>query len=219
MSRKSDLSLIGEIHNNLKVNNLTNEYNSYGRRLYECTCLLCGKKRLATKQNLQRNEIKDCGNHRSYRDIKNQCFGRLKALYVTDKKSNTKNRCKIWHCVCECGNECDVFYNDLIYGKVKSCGCLHSEKIKALYIEGTAPCKLDGNKIRSTNTSGTTGVWYDTSRHKWCAEIMFKKKKYRLGRFDKKEDAVSARKLAEKKIFGDFLEYYESNKKDKSKSC
>lgn len=211
--RTSDLSLIGQVYNNLKVDRLTDEYNSYNRRLYECTCLLCGKKRLATKQNLQKNEIKDCGNHHSYTDISGRHFGKLQALYVTDKKSTTKINCRIWHCRCMCGNECDVLYSDLSRGNVKSCGCLKEEKIKELYIEGTAPCKLDGSKIRSTNTSGTTGVYFDKSRGKWSAEIMFKKKKYHLGRYDKKEDAVKARKEAETRIFGEFLQWYEQNKK------
>lgn len=210
MPRKPDLSLIGQSYNNLKVDKLTDEYNSYNRRLYECTCLLCGKKRLATKQNLQRNEIKDCGNHRSYNDITNKRFGKLVALYVTDKKSNTKSRCKIWHCRCDCKNECDVLYDDLVSGNVQSCGCLKVEKIKKLYIDGTAPCKLNGDKIRSTNTSGVTGVWFDKTRGKWCAEIMFKKKKYYLGRFEKKEDAIAIRKNAEEKIFGNFLEWYDN---------
>lgn len=212
MPRKPDLSLIGQTYNDLKVDMLTDKYNSYNRRLYECTCLLCGKKRLATKQNLQRGEIKNCGNHWSYNDIKDMQFGRLKAKYVTDKKSHTKSRCKIWHCECECGRECDILYNDLVSGNVQSCGCLQPDKVKELYVNGTAPCKLDGNRIRSTNTSGTTGVWYDKSRQKWCAEIMFKKKKYHLGRFDEKEDAITIRKIAEEEIFGDFLKWYENNK-------
>ena len=176
MPRKLDLSIIGKSYNNLRVDKLTDEYNSYGRRLYECTCLLCGKKRLATKQNLQRDEIKDCGNHRAYNNIKDKQFGKLKVKYVTDKKSETKSRCKIWHCKCECGNECDVLYDDLVSGKVQSCGCFRKEKIEELFVDGTAPCKLDGDRIRTTNTSGTTGVWFDKSRGKWCAEIMFKKK-------------------------------------------
>ncbi len=204
MPRKPDITLIGQTYNNLIVNRITDEYNSYDRRLYECTCLLCGKKRLATKQNLQRNEIKDCGNHWDYHDIEGRQFGKLKVKYVTDKKSHTKSRCKIWHCKCECGQECDVLYDDLVSENVQSCGCLRGERIKELYIDGTAPCKLDGSKIRTTNTSGVTGVWFDKSREKWCAEIMFKKKKYYLGRYTKKEDTVAVRKIAEKNIFGDF---------------
>ena len=49
-------------------------------------------------------------------------------------------------------------------------------------------------------------------RGKWCAEIMFKRKKYYLGRYEKKEDAIAIRKEAEKEIFGNFLEWYKQNK-------
>ena len=209
MPRKPDLSLIGKKYNDLLVNRLTDQYNSYNRRLYECTCVRCGNIRLATKQNLQKGEIKDCGKHWAYNDIKNKRFGKLVALYVTQKKSQTKSRCKIWHCKCDCGQECDVIYSELITGNVQSCGCLKKENIKKLFVDGTAPCKLNGSKIRKTNTSGTTGVWYDKARGKWVAEIMFKKKAYHLGRYSQKKDAISARKIAEEKIWGDFLTWYE----------
>lgn len=215
MPRKPDLSIIGMTFNNLKVDKITNEYNSYNRRLYECTCLICGNKRLATKQNLQRNEIKDCGKHNPYNDISGQKFGKLTAMYVTDKKSHTKNRCKVWHCKCECGKECNALYDRLVSGSVTSCGCVRSEHLKSLYKDGTAPCKLDGTKIRETNTSGVTGVYYDKSRGKWTAEIMFKKKKYYLGRFEKKEDAVKARKQAEEKYFGEYLKSIKEQEQEK----
>lgn len=211
MSRQPDLSLIGKEFNNLRVDELTNEYNTYNRRLYKCTCLLCGKTRFATKQNLIRGEIKDCGKHRRYVDISGKSFGHLKAICIANQMSNTKNRCKIWRCKCRCGKECNVLYSDLVSGKVQSCGCLKVENIKKLYVNGTAPCKLNGGTIRSTNTSGVTGVWWDGKRRRWCAEIMFKKKKYFLGRYAKKEDAIAVRKEAEKKLFGEFLnkmEYY-----------
>ena len=42
MPRKPDLSLIGQTYNNLKVCKLTDSYNTYNDRLYECICLLCG---------------------------------------------------------------------------------------------------------------------------------------------------------------------------------
>lgn len=121
--KKPDSSIIGQTFNNLKVDRLTDERNSYGRWLYECTCLLCGKKRMATKSNLKRGEIKDCGGHRAYNDI-----------------------------------------------------------------------------------AGTTGVWFDKSRGKWVAEIMLRRKKYLLGRFETKQEAVDARKEAEEQLFLPILE-------------
>lgn len=212
MSRKPDTSLIGKVYNNLRVDKLTNRRNTYNRLLYECTCLLCGRKRDATKQNLQKGEIKDCGHHKEYNDIAGYKFGKLTALYPVERAKHTKATSKLWHCKCDCGNECNVNYSGLKSGKTKSCGCLQISKVKSLYVDGTAPCKLDGSRIRSTNTSGVTGVWYDKSKNLWSAEIMFKHKKYYLGRYAKKEDAINARKAAEEEIFGEFLEWYEENK-------
>ena len=41
---------------------------------------------------------------------------------------------------------------------------------------------------------------------------MLKKKKHFLVRFDKKEEAITIRKIAEEEIFGDFLKWYDNNK-------
>lgn len=60
-----------------------------------------------------------------------------------------------------------------------------------------------------TNTSGVRGVYYNPKRSKWIAQIMFKKKCYYLGGFDRLEDAAKAREVAEEKLFGDFLAWYE----------
>ncbi len=51
---------------------------------------------------------------------------------------------------------------------------------------------------RGDNTSGYTGV--TRSKWKWVASISVKKYRYRLGAYDKLEDAVSARKLAEELV-------------------
>lgn len=206
MPRKPDITIIGKTFSNLRVDKLTNDYDKHHVRFYECTCLICGSKIMVTKQNLKQGRVKDCGKHHIYRDITNMRFGKLKALYVTDKKGIGGN--KIWHCICECGNECDIPSNDLLAGKTKSCGCIKSEKMKQLYDEGTIPCKLVLEKLRKTNTSGITGVWYNKNCEKWQAEIMFKRKKYYLGVYAQKEDAISVRKIAEKELFGNFLKWY-----------
>lgn len=58
--------------------------------------------------------------------------------------------------------------------------------------------------IYSRNTSGTTGVSYAKTKKKWRATISVDKKWKHLGYFDKKEDAVKARKEAEEKYFGEY---------------
>ena len=161
MGRKPDLSLIGQTYNNLTVLSYTDQRNSYGRGLYLCECLLCGNQRLATKANLLRGEIKDCGCSRHLprtRDLTGQRFGRLVVYGTTLYNGKMRYTCR-----CDCGNDTVVSSPNLIRGLTTSCGCLHRGEeaaIKKLYIADTAPCKLHPEKLRKTNTSGITGVFW-----------------------------------------------------------
>lgn len=53
-------------------------------------------------------------------------------------------------------------------------------------------------KKARNNTSGVPGVYWDKSRNKWRPSISINGKNKCLGRFDNFEDAVRARKIAEK---------------------
>jgi hypothetical protein len=55
-----------------------------------------------------------------------------------------------------------------------------------------------------TNTSGIRGVVWCASREKWQAQLMLDKKMKFLGRYNTKEEAVIARKSAEKEFYGEF---------------
>lgn len=52
---------------------------------------------------------------------------------------------------------------------------------------------------RQSNTSGTAGVRFDSSRNKWCVTISIGGKNRFIGRFDAKEQAIIARRNAEAK--------------------
>ena len=58
--------------------------------------------------------------------------------------------------------------------------------------------------IRSDNTSGVTGVYFDKVNNKWWAEIGVNGKKINLGRYINKQDAINARKEAENRYFGEY---------------
>lgn len=61
------------------------------------------------------------------------------------------------------------------------------------------------NRIRQpNNTSGITGVYWNNSKQRWCAEIMLDKKKIYIGVYEEFDDAVKARKEAENKYFGEY---------------
>ena len=66
------------------------------------------------------------------------------------------------------------------------------------FIDGTCIEMIRSKVVRSNNKSGVSGVFYDKSKEKWRAEIMFQGKRKCLGRFSGFEDAVKARKKRKK---------------------
>lgn len=62
-----------------------------------------------------------------FKDISNQKFGMLTALYCIGKPEGKDTY--YWHCICDCGTECDVNGTSLRSGNTKSCGC---QKFKGL---------------------------------------------------------------------------------------
>lgn len=65
----------------------------------------------------------------------------------------------------------------------------------------------ENNRNRSlfkNNTSGIMGVNFELSRKKWRARICVNDRRFELGFFENKEDAIHARLCAEKQYFGKF---------------
>lgn len=109
-----------------KQNNIKNNHT-----YYKCQCS-CENKTIITLQgsSVINGHTTSCGCYRkekaseSAKDITDQIFGRLKALYPTQKRQGAN---VIWHCIClNDGNECDVRASDLINGHTQSCGCIKS---------------------------------------------------------------------------------------------
>ena len=63
------------------------------------------------------------------KDITNEKFGRLTALYRDDYVQPNGRKRTSWKCKCECGNEITVMYDNLKSGATMSCGCLAREMI------------------------------------------------------------------------------------------
>jgi len=145
----------------------------------------------------------------AYVDITGQRFGRLTALYPS--KRNDKSGSVIWRCRCDCGNEVDISYNNIVYGNQKSCGCQkkeHDQKLRSYltHVAGTSVDILKSKKVPTNNTSGCKGVYY--IRGKYVAKIVFQKKQYFLGSYERIEEAVAARQRAEKVLFDGVAEHY-----------
>lgn len=187
------------------------------RTYYYCKCD-CGNEKWIRADAIGKS-TKSCGcynrEHNSIEpaNLKGKKFGRLTALEPTNNRDK-HNGSVIWKCLCECGQKCFVSAHYLITKRVRSCGCLVKEKtmdraieqhLKKNIVDNTNISVISRKTLQSNNTSGVTGVRWDSARNKWIANITFKKKVYYLGRYTKKEDAIKARKKAEKKLFGEFL--------------
>lgn len=60
------------------------------------------------------------------------------------------------------------------------------------------------SSIRRDNSSGVRGVWFDSARGKWCAQITLKGIRKSLGRFETFGAAVAVRLSEERKMWGEF---------------
>ena len=148
--------------------------------------------------------------HYAYSDISGQQFHRLTVLYPAEGRTDKGGR--IWHCRCECGNEMDVSCNNLVYANMKSCGCKKREHDMMLqdlqpHVDGTSICHLRSKKTPKNNTTGVKGVYL--IKGKYVAKIVFQKKQYLLGTYDRLEDAAEARKKAEAVINDQAAAFYE----------
>lgn len=85
-----------------------------------------------------------------------QKYTKLTPVYELPER--TKSRGKIYHCICDCGNEINVPGASLTTGNTRSCGCLHAESAKAT-----------GEKIRERNRydlSGSFGIGWTCNTNK-----------------------------------------------------
>lgn len=188
----------------------TAERGKSGGTVWLCKCD-CGNVCNAVSTQLTHGYKKSCGclSHPPRKELVGKRFGMLTVLEYAGKRDGMHR----WKCKCDCGNETIVGQTLLQSGKTKSCGCLQRECIKdnLCLVAGTSVTKLERMKNRtiSTNTSGHTGVYRQKKTGKWVAQIGFRNKRYYLGTYEKKEDAIQARKCGER-MHEDFLDWYYS---------
>lgn len=126
------IDLIGQKFGRLTILKQTDSIFTGGKKrgAFKCLCD-CGKEIVVLRDNLLNGNTKSCGclQKEMYENLKNdltnQKFGKLIALYPTEERDNNRNI--IWHCRCDCGNECDVSSHSLKKGNTMSCGCLNSK--------------------------------------------------------------------------------------------
>lgn len=139
-------------------------------------------------------------------------------LVVLQREGEWKGRnATLWRCRCRvCGKECVVEQMRLkVY---KSCGCLAEKGRKkgldfsrTLFRNSTNYSQISpARKLNKNNKSGVRGVCKGVVR-KYRAYINFQGRQIRLGEFDDLEEAIAARKEAEKKYFDPQIEDFEAD--------
>lgn len=184
-------------------------------------CIICGKE-FQGKSNSSRYRSDECRNTPLYTDeINGEQYGHLTVTNAFRKKSKLYAVCK-----CSCGKEFVVLAKN--FPKVKSCGCAQTrarkkniQKAQETFLNGCVENSsvycIKPKKMLKNNTSGVRGITYDRTAQKWQAQIVFKGKTYKLGRYIDKEDAIKARKMAEEAMFGSFLKWFQDTYPDRWK--
>lgn len=123
-------NIVGQKFGHLTVERLSQKRHPKNNKiLWECKCD-CGNDEIiyVTTGNLTQGYKTSCGcaklkqiqelGRKSAKDLTNQKFGKLTALYRLENISPP-----MWHCLCDCGNEIDVRSIELTSNNTISCGC------------------------------------------------------------------------------------------------
>ena len=107
--------MTGERFGKLTVIEPTSERRN-GSAVWKCRCD-CGGTRLVSRDCLVRGKTISCGCMQKLDDLSGQRFGRLTVLYKITGKMHV-----MYHCRCDCGNECDIRATQLRNGIRTFCG-------------------------------------------------------------------------------------------------
>lgn len=154
---------------------------------------------------------------RKHTDITGQRFGKLTVIELSDRYGTRGARkCRLWMCQCDCGQIAYMATDSLKAPGERSCPSCASKHNAAKaregagYVGGTQLSRIRNMNPIATNTSGVRGVYHDKEHNRWRARLKFKGKIMNFGSYEKFEDAVAARKAAEREYFGEFLEEHDS---------
>ncbi|MDU5336178.1 homing endonuclease associated repeat-containing protein [Enterococcus sp.] len=137
-------------------------------------------------------------------------IGKRFSRLVVISEGKKVRRATSWNCQCDCGNlKNNVPRARLITNRTSSCGCLKKENghLADYHVDDTY-LKVLNHTLKNTNKSGVRGVYYNKKKHKYIAQIGFKRETVYLGSFDTLSEAAAARKVAEEKYFDPILEKY-----------
>lgn len=132
--------------------------------------------------------------------IKNLIGQKFERLTVISRETSSKEGRAMWLCQYDCGSKCIVKGKYLLNGDTKNCGCLNLERIKQQGLDNKNP-----NRYEIKNN--VVYIYFHNSDEYFICDLKdleYIKQTTPLGNFRNKEDAVTARKQAEEKYFGEY---------------
>lgn len=205
----------------------------YGRSTWRCKCD-CGKECLVPTAYLVRGIRTSCGCRAGvvakrkgvplkgyeYKDYTGVRFGELTGIRRIGQDR--------WLWECSCGRRKSIRPSLVQAGEILSCGHVLSDTARKKATEDNVFRLADGThltlirgivrgKVRTTNSSGVTGVRVVQTAHgtRYRARIECQGKTISLGTYDTLEAAAKARKDAEEKYFGRLLDEHGMSRENK----
>lgn len=201
-----------------------------------CECLKCGSRReystQTIKQNIYNIKYQDAGCAECREKLRNaEKIEKLKQDYqgkeygeltIDDivlgpaQKGKRILKTPLALCTCCCGrNDVKIPLKRILEGGALTCGHNTDKNFKMGHdivdqasVAGTNVLSIrPTRKINKNNITGVKGV-SQRPDGRYRAYINFRRKQYHLGLYDDIKLAAEARKAAEEKIYGNFLEWY-----------
>lgn len=132
-----------------------------------------------------------------YDKIKDYCWTIRNNGYVTAYCPTTMNHILLHRLIMNCDN--NNLYIDHIHGNKT-----RNDNRKSNLRIATPSQNMMNKPLLKNNTSGITGVSWNKRKGKWESYITIDNKRKGLGYFTNFDDAIEARKAAEKKYFGEY---------------
>lgn len=127
---------IGNVYGYLTViARAENDKDNCARWLCKCKC---GNEVIVRGKSLRNGNTKSCGCYQKERaaqsnmdrvgNLVGQRFGKLQVISEAGFITHTNGkRSRIYNCLCDCGNYCQIQHQYLAFGDTTSCGCIRSK--------------------------------------------------------------------------------------------
>lgn len=215
---------IGETYGAITVASLSKSPSCHNLKIWNCECKKCGALFEYSGHQVYKYTHDGCPECRK-KDITesriqkancyaNMLYGNLKILEFSHFD---KRKMPVVKCLClKCNNISYIALTKIIHGESSQCANCTKQNLKKgkelmlmAHVQGTCVVSIQqGRTVNKNSSTKATGVSYIEKCNKYRAYICFQRKQYHLGLFEKIDDAIAARKTAEKEIYGEFLEWY-----------